>query len=523
VTQIGASTFRNPIAIAINPVNGHLFVADGGTNQQIFEVSTSTPRTIISTLGVLNGYHNSGSCNANIDPAGHNSPTFWFDPEVSQILMQPTTPFVNWIQIDQQGDLWIGDFFAARILHYTWTGSAWNYVERIAQSAGNDNTFLLVNDPTRLFAGQRGMLEYSRNYSVPLQPGDPEAPGGNGSWDIVRNWWPCIEYTLGYSSVPSQWQLHDGSMLLPNGNPIGFVFSLTVGGATMGFQFNKNGTFSAKAGSYPPHGSPDAQGNSYSTSRTGTSPNITYTINKFPISGYDSNGFPSWGSSTPIGSYTANASLPQATNGSAATNGYFPYAPTSDGIIPIYQDAYSAPVGGAPVFHLGGLPVGGSSLKWTSAKQVPQAWMNGDNTVPGVNLTGVGQLGTTAVAVNQDIFAYLAGNNGPWGSNWMHFKSDGMPVGQFGYQTSFGYINALNPYQNLGYGLSGGTYPYVGLAPGLTTDVGTPYYVQVGSDYYVFIGDQAYRAGFHEWHISNLSSYGEVSASGALGSTITLQ
>jgi DNA-binding beta-propeller fold protein YncE len=67
------SMLANPVALAISPLSGDLFVADGGKNQQVFEYSVR-PNKLIRTLGVAGGYGIGNSCRSSMSPY-----KFYFD------------------------------------------------------------------------------------------------------------------------------------------------------------------------------------------------------------------------------------------------------------------------------------------------------------------------------------------------------------------------------------------------------------------------------------------------------------
>jgi len=104
-------------------------------------------------------------------------------------------------------------------------------------------------------------------------------------------------------------------------------------------------------------------------------------------------------------------------------------------------------------------------------------------------------------------------------TEFYHFRDNGLFLGQFGFQTS-----ENDQKRPTAYGMQG--FPShtldLPLAPGLCGDVSNPQFIQIGSDYYAYIGDEAYYKGAHRWHISNLSSIHELTASGLLGTTLHL-
>ena len=520
VSRVGSSNtlsspiagLEDPVAVAVSPTTGNIFVADGGEHQQIYEYDATSHRQV-STLGVRGGYGRGSTCNATIDPGGHDNPTFWFDPNVLKDRKVPAnSPFVNWISISDKGDLWVGDLFTTRILHYAWTGRKWKFVDRITFLPWN--YFYAISDPTRLFSGPTGFLEYRVNYSVPLQPGDPEVNGDKGAWDIVRNWLPCVE-----AQLPEPNSQYAGSAILTtgDGNTLLYPNSLTLGVALL---VPRSGVLSYKLLSHPLSGYTvfDPMGNDYGSTVSRSGSRYTYTVQRYTLTGIDADGFPEWGAATPIGTYTADI----AEGNPQLTQAAFTWWPSSGDIIPVYSTSYNATVNGTtPAFHLGGLPIGGHALQWQTMPQKSMEWVDGDGSFPSVDLAGVAQAGANTFAINRDIFTFYNGNWNPWACQFSHFRDDGLFLGQFGFRTSYGYGHNLNTYGNPGYPVES-NYPALPLAPGFCGDASLPKFVQVGTDYYAYVGDEAYRHGTHRWHISNLSSLHESAATAMLGSTVQL-
>ena len=385
------------------------------------------------------GYGRGGTCNATIDPGGHDNPTFWFDPNILKGRKVPAnSPFVNWISISDRGDLWVGDFFTTRILHYARSGKNWKFVDRITFLPWN--YFYAISDPTRLFSGPTGFLEYRVNYSVPLQPGDPEVNGDNGAWDIVRNWLPCIEAQL---PDPNSQYANSAILTTSDGNTLLYPNSQITGTLGVALLVPRTGVLSYKMLSHPLSGYTvfDPMGNYYGSTVSSKGSHYTYTVQRYALTRIDADGFPEWGAATPIGTYTADI----AEGNPQLTQAAFTWWPSSGSIIPVYSTSYNAVVSGTtPAFHLGGLPIGGHALQWQTMPQKTMEWVDGDGSFPAVDLARVAQAGANTFAINRDIFTFYNGNWSPWSCQFSHFRDDGLFLGQFGFRTSYGYGHDLD-------------------------------------------------------------------------------
>jgi hypothetical protein len=521
---------QNPEAVTVDPTTGDLFIADGGTSQQIKEFNPTT-HALISTLGKAGGF-GTAPCNATIDPGttstpptlnipNHNNPTFWFDPLVAGGHNTGfLSPFRVYLSFDGAGDLWVGDWANNREMHYK-RGSPWTYVNRILRTSWNYSVTGAYGAPTRIWGGnnQGGFVEYDRNYSVPLQPGDPDPNlGGNGAWEEGYNWMPCMQ-ALGVTNASAQSGrnavtfANGNTILLPIDQAASNVLDVMLMVSTSGVL-----TWESVSPPFSPYPWPDNIGNYYELTQTGTSPNFVNTINEKPVTGFDSNGFPQWGSYSPIASYTASVNGPQ-TGPEAGPNSY---APTSGNIIPIFDlstnTAVSAP---APAFHLGGLPVGGTSLQWSTMLQKQVPFTTNDGTFPAVlGSHYAAAQGVDTNQANHDIFAAYNGNFGPLACQFWHYRDDGLLLETIGWQQSFAYPTAGSWGNNAGYPSRNAGAP--GTVPGLCGDISNFVLVNGTDGYHLFYGDEGYHNATHEVDITGLSTEHEYTGTGALGTTVTL-
>jgi DNA-binding beta-propeller fold protein YncE len=493
---------QNPVDVAVNPVNGHLFVADGGSSQQVKEFDPDTGKQL-AAIGTLGGYGQGENCNATLTPT-----KFWLD-----FNGRGTGVTQPWIAVDEAGDLWVGDYTANRMLQFH-RGA---YVRQIAMGRWLSQLSVPRNNPTRVFGGINGLLEYQVNYSVPLQPGDPTAPGGNNSWRAVRNWYPCfLEAERGRQDSKTVQLI--STETLANGITYGSI--MYHGGPfadkTALVQLPESGKITAVNNRFPGNGRAwfDASGSFYHMTRTGPPAAPLYSLKRFAITGFDAQSFPQWDNGTPIGSLAPDFAKGNPVP-SCWTDGC-DFTPSSGGIVPIYTARYPAAPSSpdTPIFHLGGLPVQGSSLAWQTQPERQIKYPDGRGTY--TTLTHETNTSNGAHAIGHDIFAGYNGNWQQFSCQYFHYRDDGLLVGQFGWRGT-------------------GDYPFMGtaagypdarlgqpLAPGVCGNNMMFKVVQVGKDYYIYNADEGYRAGLHRWHIYRLDSIHELAGEGALGASVQL-
>jgi hypothetical protein len=489
----------NPVDVAMNPVNGHIFVADGGSSQQVKEFDPATGR-LLSTLGTPGGYGQGARCDANITPT-----KFWLDFNGrSTGLTHP------WIAIDEGGDLWAGDFTANRMLRF----HQGNLATEIEMGRWNYLVSVPSNDPTRVFSGWSGMIEYKVDYGLPLGTTDSLDPRAPHSWKAVRNWLPCfLEAEAGQQSSTVARLLNVEKF--KNGQTIGIVnyhggpFGLK--NALVNLPESGKITFvNNRITTYRNVGF-DPQGNFYHLQRTGPAGNETYTIQRFAVTGFDAQGFPEWDNGTSIASVT-----PDLARGNPYPDCWADgctFMPSDGGIIPIYAGlGFNKTVAyGDPAFHLGGLPVHGAALEWQTMPEKPILYPDGRGTYSALRNRNEGN---EARAIHHDIFASANGNWQEFSCQFFHYRDDGLLVGQFGWR-------GQPVYRGMSWGRPD---PWNGqaLAPGFCGNPIAFKIVDVGKDYYIYVPDEGYRAGLQRWRISNLESIYELTGQAALGATVQL-
>jgi hypothetical protein len=161
----------NPVFVATNKANNHIFVLDGGTSQQVKEFDSTY--ALVRTYGDLGGYND-------FNPTITNTRLMLDDTAITGL----GTTNGSWLKVSPSNELWFCDCGnSGRILHISANNT---YVNQILFGMERYAVGISETDPTRIF--EYG-IEYAIDYSKNLQPGDPDPNlGGNGAWKMVRNW-----------------------------------------------------------------------------------------------------------------------------------------------------------------------------------------------------------------------------------------------------------------------------------------------------------------------------------------------
>jgi hypothetical protein len=481
ITQpIAGPPFSYVAAIGSNPTTNGLYVADGGTNQQIYEYAVST-HSLIRTLGVAGGYND---CNPTITHTRlmlDDSATLG----TNGLGTYPNFHYV-FVQADADDDLWVEDMQGRRVQHFDKNNA---YVNQILNYRPSYYPAVSETMPNRLFIG---MLEYTINYGVPNLPGDPDpAVGGNGSWVLSKDWQVCALGAHGSPSLPNNTQdsySFQSVEQLSNGRAYAQLF--THSGAFRNiFELPTNGTSPARNTGKIVTGNflltRTGDWNSWTVS--GSSPSKLASIVTQPLTGFDGSNNPINGAQQTIVSATTTASnvllIPALGGGQAkfsegTTNGYYPIL-------------YSTNIGIIGYPHAAAIKSGFSSYAWTTMPEANLVVPDYKGSYPSAAITS----GLSIVRTEgTNIFYQYSGNYTAYGAQMYHYYEDGMMIGQFGNVAAFP---------------KGPGYP---LRP---TTVGNNQFMsttQVGSDVYLYNGDEAY-APAHRWHISNLGSIHEYAGS----------
>ena len=481
-----ADPSRAPLAVAVNPVNSNqVLVAWGGSSQQVKCYNRNGVK--MWTLGQAGGYPVNG-------PAITSDK---FDFFVRQNT--GTTGAAAALTVLPNGTFWVGDPGNERSLHFSVKRSC---LGQIAYVPLQHKVIVDPNNPARIF-DETG-LEFKRDYTKPLQPGDPDpAFGGNGAWARVRNWGAAAR-TLGddtsFTSV----------VTLSNGRTYGILsFSPWPSYPSNPWdvvELTASGLRRTKAALDPVY-RPDSNGNTGYLFANG---DLRYRVHDSAhpdpffvqhLTGFDPAGNPQWTGPIPIATAPVGSSLPLA-------SGTYPL--TSSGVLVLYDNGHGL---GS---HLGGIALGGdaSGFAWTAEPGVSNnngSQVTGSDpaldTPPdglggyGINAFG-GLCGTSAMTSGQNVLTYYNGQGNGMDNQWAQFWDDGLFVGQWGEATH------THPRSTLD-GIAGEAYNCTNPATAL-----------LGGVTYAFTSDESAHFGIHSWRLDGQTR--ELSGTGTLGGSVSL-
>lgn len=151
--------FSKPLALAIDPINGNLIIADGGSSQQIKAYSANGLQ--LFTIGQAGGYlkHN----------AQVTYDKFWF--------RQAHLGDYTFITVLKDHSFWFGDTGNNRSLHFN---SKKELLGQIMFQPTNYSCSVDINDASRVFSEY---LEFKVDYTKPL----------GQSWTLIKNWLPGLD------------------------------------------------------------------------------------------------------------------------------------------------------------------------------------------------------------------------------------------------------------------------------------------------------------------------------------------
>lgn len=478
----------NPVYVTTNKLTGSIFVLDGGTSQQVKEFSSRY--SLVRTFGDIGGY------------------TDWNPMITSRRLMLDdtattgkSTPNGSWLRVSPDNQLWICDAGnAGRILHISPSNQ---YIGRILFSQETYALGVSRTRPSRLF---RGMIEYKVDYSKQLRPGDPDPKfGGNGSWEMVRNWAVGAEGANGSEPAAYDTFAPQSGILyverLGNGRDYGHVRD-PKSNLVREAEFPASGDAPIRftGWSSPVEIPMQIDGSLIKTSIEVKEASKAILLEKSQLTGFSIKGDPVRHPFVPIlrASYDPSRE-PTPTNGWGMSS---LADPTSGGIYPIYATRPYGGDGGGPKFHLGGLSIEQKGYVFlTNAEGCIEA-PDGHGTWPCRNSFG-GHNGIGVQAIDRNIFATYDGQYAKYGQQVFHFWADGLMVGQFG-QNSFGTAGRPRP-------------------PGSGGNIAMTRFVKVEPNIYLYMSVEAGYTPLQRWRISNLDSIVEFEASGSLPGEIKLR
>ncbi len=485
--------FSHPVAIDVRASDGAIFVADGGTSQQIKVYSSSG--AFVRTYGQAGGYGTDATVAYD---------KWYLDP--SRGAAQETEP-ESFVSIQPDGTFWVRDPANSRVVHLNASGGYINQIAHLTGRSGSLHTWGVgggghivaadINDATRVFSG---WLEFKLDYSKPLQPGDPQALGGNNCWRLVKNWGAGLDPNV-YDAGE-----HFHGMIQ--------VATLTHSGQTRTYALLRRFDGKQEVMELPSSGKLRSTGVIFDPAPTGTwANNYTiyengelrygvineaaqlFTIYRRTLTGINGSGNPSWGTAAVMASAPGTNRDPFFHYGGGGPVARFSLTQTN--LVTSFRSSDHHPLTDR-TYHLGAIKVGDNKWAWRASR------MQSPNDPP----DGRGSFasgGMWSGVVGRSILYYANGNGQNYSNQWVHFHDSGLYLGQVG-----------NPsYSNGSTGLNG--WPN-------TTMNATSAWAVKGADgnIYAFTTDERHHCGVHRWKISGSDQTVELSGNVSLGGSITL-
>ena len=480
-TPVVAATITalvKPLAIAVDPHDDNgVWIADGGTSEQVkrFDAAGVAHQAIGRAGGV-------GTQTA-ISSDGLN---FMLSPGHERTM----------VGIDDTHAVWVLDTATNRMLKFAADGTP---ADQIAYLATSYTTSTDAGNPTRVFAN---FLEFSVDYSKGLN--DPAA------WKLVRNW---------LTAVPPGLQVPEGGdpvYVSANWGWTGFRTVVTLSNgrtyALLGMA-EKNALVELMAdgsvrfiGWLRDAGAGETRVVLYENGDLGwsSSDGVRQSVLRLPLQGFDSGGNPVWPATAGV-----IATAPAALSGPAdppltftgVVGARFPI--TATGKVVFFNPSVDAATG----YHLGAVALGGSAWNFEASPSGP---LDGLGTYQTHKDDPTLQYGGDLVhALGRDIVYGYHGedytdlSNGKFGqaNQFMHFREDGLFIGQFGVSST----RATSPSQ-----------------PGLSGNAFSSTLLRYGGQTYLYHNDESTFGGVQRWRFDGIDDIQELSATGNVGTSISL-
>jgi len=451
-----------PQAVSVNPADNDLvLVADGGASQQVKAFTrTGSP---LWTHGTAGGYSDG-------------------DPVVtpSKLSFAEGRTFVTAMA---DGSFWVSDTGNDRVLHFSASRA---YLEQIQYLPAFYIATCDPNEPSRVIGDS--WLEFAVDYSKPLLPGDPTAPGGNRSWQLVKNW--------GHGA-PADYKGKNGFIglhtvvTLKNGRTYGVLRNLATRQQDL-VELPAKGPLRVTGITLPSGANLYANGDLRMSSKKAS----VQTVIARSLTGFDDAGNPLWGEPVVLATTTGSANYSGSFSGPSGPR----YPITSSHILVSFNSDVKS-----KGMHLGGVPVGGSAWKWlaspssVSVDYAKPSGKTGQFATDGGTNYGGNQVHASGRNI---VYGYHGeGYRGGQANQFMHFRDDGLFLGQFGEVNRPSIMDAR---------------------PGVSGNAFSLSLVEVKGELYFWNNDESNHGGVHRWHLAGANRVGELSATGSLGKLLSL-
>ena len=458
-----------PVGVGVSADDSLVLVADGGTSQQVKAYNNSTGAPLWT-------YGRQGGMAVN----GPN-----VVPNVFEFKMQlpNSTTFLDesFIAFQPDNTFWIGDEGNNRAVHFAINGNTLVYQEQISYDDASYCAAVDVTDPTRVF---NDFYEYSVNYALPLG-------GTNGSWALTKNW----TFSLPNDATHFYYGQRNGFYnvaTLSNGRTYAFIINQTTANVDL-FELPPTGPARNTGYSFPNDmNNPVIYADG--TLRYFFQHGSSIAFYSLPLTGFDSNNNPAWGSPALLASTTLAAGDPAPWNA-------FPNKTeiTTNGVVVF--DGNQADTG----YHLGMLSTKGAGWLWhASPSTTSVSWFPQDGRFDLGD--GVQYAGNIAMALGRNIIYGYHGEfwGGGQASQWVNFLDNGLMVGRFGsYETA-----------NMQGDMT---------VDGFTGNCVSPTLVRgPNGKVYMYVNDESSHAGTCRWRIDGWDGINELDGTGSVGGTTAL-
>jgi hypothetical protein len=231
-------------------------------------------------------------------------------------------------------------------------------------------------------------------------------------------------------------------------------------------------------------------------------------VHRLALEGFDATGEPKWANASKViasAPMTSGAPFYRMDTFSGTLGPRFPV--TDSGKV-IFFDQSVNDANGVKDFHLGAVKKFGNTWSWQAS---PTGAMDGRGSFqtraadPHINYGGnvVMVEGRSIVyGYHGEFYTDLVTTRVGQANQFMHFLDNGLFVGQFGTPSTG---DSKEP------------------RPGLSGNAFSPSLVKVGGVTYLYHNDESSYGGLHRWRLEGLDGIVEISASGALGSSLQLR
>jgi hypothetical protein len=468
-----------PLAVAVDPRDDDsVWIADGGTSQQVKRFdAVGTAHQAIGRAG------------------GGTSQTLVSDDRMNFTLSPGRERTA--LAVDDTHAVWVLDTATNRMLKFAADGTPSDQIDYLVTSY---TTPVDTGNPTRVFAN---FMEFRVDYGKSLSD--------RSSWTLVRNWLPAL---------PADLQVAEGGTqdyVSANWGWAGFRTVVTLGNgrtyALLGMQERNAFVELAADGSLRfirwlrDAGDGETRVVLYENGDLGwsSSDGVTQRVLRQQLQGFDAAGNPVW-ASTPSVIAAAPAGIATPADPPLTYTGVvgarFPV--TDSGKVVYFNPAVDA----ATAYHLGAVALGGTSWNFQASPSGP---LDGLGTYQTRKDDPTLQYGGDLVhALGNDIVYGYHGEyytdltNGKMGqaNQFMHFREDGLFVGEFGVQS---------------------TRATMASQPGASGNAFSSTLLRYGGQTYLYHNDESTFAGIQRWRLAGIDDIQELAASGTRGAEITLK